>query len=195
MLAHAPEEAERAALVAEKLESLGFQISTDAAMALSPFERKRLRAEIEQAACVLVLWSRGAADDPVLKAAAAHAAGKLKLARLDAAQAPARAGWASAADLSAWRGLARHRDWSRLVAALRAHTPPAKIAPKPVAPAAPPAAKVAVKPAALAAAAPAAPAPTTSSAELPKKSGGAVAAVVALALAAAIGAGVYLFLM
>ncbi len=47
---------------------LGFQVRQDDDIfrALSPFERRKLAADIDKAACVLVLWSREAADAPAL---------------------------------------------------------------------------------------------------------------------------------
>ncbi len=105
ILAHTEAAATRAARVAEKLRALGYQVRTDfeAAGPLSPHARRRRAAAIDSAACFVVLWSKDAAEAPALLEAAARAkaAGKLMLARLDAASPPLRL---KALDLSSWSG-------------------------------------------------------------------------------------------
>src|SRR5262249_1393702 len=56
LVAHAPGEAARAELVAQKLDALGFAVShaPDIDRAASPFARRELEARIDGAACVLV---------------------------------------------------------------------------------------------------------------------------------------------
>src|SRR5262245_58070384 len=89
IVSHAADDAQRAALVAEKLSAMGYDVRRQPGdnEARAPFTRRRLRAEIAAAHCVVVLWSRAAQTAPALKQAAiqARAAGKLTLARLDAA--------------------------------------------------------------------------------------------------------------
>ncbi|MES1199594.1 MAG: hypothetical protein ABUS48_06405 [Pseudomonadota bacterium] len=142
LLAHAPGEEERAALVAEKLDALGYKVRQDgdSARRLSPFERRKLAAEIDAAACVLVLWSREAADAPALRATAARAlaSGKLALARLDSAAPP----MAGAANLAGWLGNEQTRAWRQVLSAVSAAAKPrtAQRAPAPRAQAAAPAA-------------------------------------------------------
>lgn len=118
LVAHAPEETARAMLVANKLDALGYKVLQDGGdRRLSPFERRKLKADIDKAACVLVLWSREAADAPALRAAAERAAasGKLALARLDAAPPPM--GFAANANLTNWMGR-ETRAWRQLVTSI-----------------------------------------------------------------------------
>lgn len=133
LVTHAPAEHARAALVAEKLGALGFEVRQEAGVpSLSPRGRAALKARIDQASCVLVLWSHDAADAPALFATAkrAQAAGKLAFARLDSAPTPMsfRNG-AGAANLAHWMGRAETRPWRRLVAAVGAKAP--SVTPKP----------------------------------------------------------------
>lgn len=174
ILTHAPDAAQRAARVAKKLEALGFTVRSefDIAGALSPHARRRRAAEIDKAACLLVLWSKHAAGAPALldAAARAQAAGKLKLARLDTAAPPAALRRAAAIDLSGWSGRDT-RAWRAIVAGLGA------------APAATPARRSTAPAASAAAVAPA-----------QKKSGAGAAIAIVLLLLAALGAGAfYLF--
>lgn len=124
ILTHAPEAAARAEKIARKLAALGYKVRADldADAALSPHGRRRLAADIDKAAVVLVLWSKDAANAPALIEAAsrAKAKGKLALARLDTA-APA---LGRAVDLSNWTGRDT-RPWLSLVASLRAKAAPA----------------------------------------------------------------------
>lgn len=128
LVTHAPEDEARAAMVADKLGKLGFKVRQDAGVnrALSPFERRKLAADIDNAACVLVLWSREAADAPALHAAAARAkaSGKLAYARLDVAALPARVGGVGAPNLVNWQGRDQDRGWRQLVAAVGAKAKP-----------------------------------------------------------------------
>jgi hypothetical protein len=120
LVAHAPEEEERATLLAAKLGALGYEVRQEADIyrALSPFERRRLQADIDEAACVVVLWSRDGADGPALRAAIdrAKASGKLALARMDSAPPPV--GHSAVADLTHWIGSDQTRAWRALVAAI-----------------------------------------------------------------------------
>jgi hypothetical protein len=120
LVAHAPEEEARAALLAAKLGALGYEVRQEADIyrALSPFERRRLQADIDKAACVVVLWSRDGADGPALRAAAEHAKarGKLALARMDTSAPPH--GLAAVADLTNWIGRDQTRAWRALLAAI-----------------------------------------------------------------------------
>ncbi len=192
LLTHAPEEEARAALVAEKLGALGYEVLQDADIfrPLSPFERRRLKSEIEKAGCVLVLWSREAAESPSLVIAAqqAKALGKLAVARMDSAVVPAGLTLRGAANLSNWIGRDTTRAWRQLVTLVGATTNAKSAAPK-----------AAAKPAAT----PAAPTPRlTSFAAVdetapPKKKGGGAGLAIALIvlLLAAAGAGAYFFLL
>lgn len=120
ILASAPSMEARAEAIAEKLTMLGFTVSQDVeAEAASPHARRRLDAEIDAAACMLVLWSKDAAPSLTAAAQRAKARGKLALARLDAAPAPFAVRPASAVDLSSWSGRDT-RAWRALVAALPA---------------------------------------------------------------------------
>ena len=135
LLAHAPNAEARAAFVAEHLGALGFEVRQESGPpALSPRARAALKAKIEAASCVLVLWSRDAMDDAALIAATqqARAAGKLALARLDTTPAPR---GAPGADLSQWKGRRDARSWRGLLAALAPLAQPKANAPSP--PAAP----------------------------------------------------------
>lgn len=140
LVAHAPQEEARAKRVADKLTALGFEARQDdgAYRSLSPFERRKLAADIDKAACVIVLWSREGALAPALRAAAgrAKAAGKLTFARLDASAPPAGFGVARAINLSNWTGRGENRAWRRLVAGIAAAKPRARVqaaaAPAPV---------------------------------------------------------------
>ncbi|MET0182419.1 MAG: hypothetical protein ABW199_06000 [Caulobacterales bacterium] len=118
ILTHAPEAAARAGKVAQKLETLGYRVRADfdAEAALSPHGRRKLAANIDSAAAVIVLWSKDAAYAPALIEAAnrAKAKGKLALARLDTA-APS---LGYAVDLSNWSGRDT-RSWRSLVACLK----------------------------------------------------------------------------
>lgn len=180
LVAHAPEEIERAVLVAEKLGALGYEVRHDADVyrGLSPFERRKLARSVEEAAVVLVLWSREAGEAPALRAAAERAAasGKLALARLDSAVPPL----PGAANLSGWYGL-EGRSWRQVVSSV------GLVAKKPAKRAAPaPAPKTASAPARAAAASVSAP-----ETQKAKKSGGAALAIVTLVLLAAMAAGAY----
>lgn len=187
LLTHAPEEEARAALVAEKLGSLGYEVLQDADIfrPLSPFERRRMKSEIDKAGCVLVLWSREAAEAPALVAAAqqAKALGKLAVARMDSAAVPAGLTLRGAANLSQWIGRDGARPWRQLVslvgAAAKSKSASAKPAPAP-------AAKSAAAPAKAAAVA---------DAPEPKKGGGGLAIALIVLLLAAAGAGAYFFLL
>lgn len=126
IVTHAPDAAAHAARVAKKLAALGFKVrhKAEVARTLSPHARRRRAAEIDKAARLLVLWSKDAAAWPAIldAAACARAAGKLTLARLDAAAPPAGLRRAQAADLSNWLGRDTPR-WRALVAALSAKGP------------------------------------------------------------------------
>ncbi|HVZ99955.1 MAG TPA: TIR domain-containing protein [Caulobacterales bacterium] len=178
LLAHAPGEEERAALVAEKLDALGYKVRQDADIArpLSPFERRKLAAEIDAAACVLVLWSREAAETPSLRAAAARALAqrKLAVARLDFSAPPVR----GAANLVNWLGNEQSRAWRQVLGAVGAAAKPRATAQG-----------AAPRPAAAANA----PAPAPARAE--KKGGGAGLALMLLVLIAAGGAAAAHFVM
>lgn len=120
IVTHAGDAPERARRVAARLEELGYKVRQDlsADAALSPHARRKMEAAIENAACVLVLWSKGAAAMPALLAAAtaAKAGGKLALARLDGAVPPASLA-APRIDLSGWMGRDT-RAWRSLLASL-----------------------------------------------------------------------------
>lgn len=131
LLTHAPEDEAQAAMVAAKLGKLGFKVQQDDNIfrALSPFERRKLAADIDKAACVLVLWSREAAEAPALHAAAARAkaSGKLAYARLDVAALPARVGGTNAPNLVNWQGRDEDRGWRQLVANVGAKAKPSSV--------------------------------------------------------------------
>ncbi|MES1200598.1 MAG: hypothetical protein ABUS57_04025 [Pseudomonadota bacterium] len=124
LVTHAPEEGARAQIVAEKLGALGYQVSQSANIyrPLSPFERRKLAAEIDKAACVLVLWSREAAEAPAVRALAerAKANGKLALARMDQSAPPM--GF-TGANLANWAGRDQTRAWRQLLTTIRAAAP------------------------------------------------------------------------
>ena len=128
LIAHAPEEEGRAALVAEKLSDLGFEVrqDDDVYRALSPFERRKLTASVSAAACVVVLWSREGIEAPALQAAAqaAKAQGKLALARLDASAPPTRMSGPDIANLIQWQGMDEARGWKDLLGAVTAKAKP-----------------------------------------------------------------------
>jgi len=115
LVAHAPTAKRRAAQVKEELEALGYRIEAAPLAASAPRGRKALEGAVAQAGAVVVLWSKDAT--PAVRAAAdcAQAAGKLALARLDAAAPPL---GLRAVDLSAWKGFAGAKSWKRLLAAL-----------------------------------------------------------------------------
>ncbi|MEJ0059433.1 MAG: hypothetical protein WDM79_07640 [Terricaulis sp.] len=190
LVAHAPEEEARAALLAAKLGALGYEVRQEADIyrALSPFERRRLQADIDKAACVVVLWSRDGADGPALRAAVdrAKASGKLALARMDSSPPPV--GHSAVADLTHWIGRDQTRAWRALVAAIGSA---AKAPIKRLSSAAAPAAQRAPQPRA---AAPqrAASAPSVA-AETPekRKSGGLGIVLTVLTLLAAAGGAAY----
>ncbi len=212
IVTHAPAEQARAAKVAEKLSALGFKVRQDADIfrALSPFERRKLAADIDNAACVLVLWSREAADAPALHAAAARAkaAGKLAYARLDVAALPARVGGVNAPNLVNWQGRDQDRGWRQLVAAVgakaqRAAAPVLRAVSAPAAAVRAPAAAVSspVRAASAPARAVSAPVrPVSAPARAPepeapakKKGGGGLLVAAVLVLLAAAAAGYYFF--
>jgi hypothetical protein len=116
-------------MVAEKLASLGYEVrqDDDVYRAMSPFERRRLAAQVADAACVVVLWSRDGLEAPALQAAAqaAKAQGKLALARLDASAPPSRMGGQDIANLAQWYGLDEARGWRDLLEAVTTKTKPA----------------------------------------------------------------------
>jgi TIR domain len=186
MLAHAPDGDARAALIARKLGARGYKVrhAANGYFAPGPLGRRRLKADIDNAACVVVLWSREAAEAPALHAAAqqARAQGKLAFARLDAAAAPPGLRVAKAADLSNWMGRETGRAWRELDGAVR------RLAKAPA-----PAKRPAARPAASAvrSATPAA-APEPAAA---KKRGGAAGLIILLlaALAAAGGGAAYYY--
>ncbi|NWG54052.1 MAG: hypothetical protein HXY28_10055 [Hydrogenophilaceae bacterium] len=117
LVAHAPAAQKRAALVIEALAALGYRIEAAPVTALAPHKRRKLEGAVAQAGAVVVLWSKHAAEAPALRATAdrARAAGKLALARLDAAAPPL---GLSAFDLSRWGGYRDAKAWKRLLAAL-----------------------------------------------------------------------------
>lgn len=89
LMTYAPASAPRAVAIAERLEALGFAVSAaPAPSALAPLQRRKLAAAMAKAKTVIVLWSREA--PLALRALARQAlrAGKLVLARLDAARPP-----------------------------------------------------------------------------------------------------------
>ena len=191
ILTHAAGDDFEAALVAARLEALGYAVLFEPAdePSLSPMSRRKLESSIASADCVLVLWSRLAVLNPNLLdvATRAKAAGKLALARLDASTPPSRVG--AGANLSNWIGRKDARGWRELAATIAAKAPMSKAAP--AATSAPSASAKALGRETMAAAAPEEAA--TSSA---KKGGGAAGALVALlVLLAAVGAGAYYFLM
>lgn len=109
-------------MVVSRLEKLGFKVS-DLDLAAP---RKALTSAVGKAQGVLVLWSREAPLALRTVATAAKEAGKLAVARLDAA-APPPILHTPAADLSRWSGRAETRGWRRLMQALPA---PAGVKPK-----------------------------------------------------------------
>jgi hypothetical protein len=132
IVTHAPSDEARAEQVAQRLTKLGYSVSqSDGAPALSPRGRRQLETEISKAACVLVLWSRDAADEPALVTFAAHAKakGKLALARLDQTPAPARIG-SAVANLANWLGRKEARGWRALTSYLASKVRPAAAARK-----------------------------------------------------------------
>ncbi|MDX2237408.1 MAG: hypothetical protein NW203_07575 [Hyphomonadaceae bacterium] len=178
LLAHAPGAAARAAMVSKKLQALGYAVRPAPLAAPSPLGRRETASAVAGASRVVLLWSADAARDPSLLAAAARAqaAGKLAVARLDAAAPPAGLS-AAPVDLSRWTGRADWRPWRAFVAAL-GPTPaaPRTPAPRPAAAEGPPAATAAPEPA---------PA---------KRGGGALVVGVILALLAAGGAAAFFLL-
>ncbi|MBI1188095.1 MAG: hypothetical protein GC206_12340 [Alphaproteobacteria bacterium] len=117
LVAHAPAAKKRAAVVIDELAALGYRIEAASVTTLAPHRRKALAGAVAEAGAVVVLWSKDAAETPALRAAAdrAQAAGKLALARLDAATPPL---GLRAVDLSAWKGFAGAKAWKRLLASL-----------------------------------------------------------------------------
>ncbi|MGE0828139.1 MAG: hypothetical protein AB7O04_02160 [Hyphomonadaceae bacterium] len=178
LVVRAPKAGKRADNVTARLAALGYKVEAGPAAALAPHSRKQLEGAVAKAERVLVLWSKDAAAAPSVLAAAARAkaAGKLTLARLDAAQPPILLRAPGEVNLSAWQGRAT-RDWQRLLARL-------------------PSAKTSAKPAAQKLAKKAAAAPLAATADEPKKKGGAGLAIGLglLALAAAGAAAAYIFL-
>lgn len=182
LIAHSPEEEERAALVAEKLGALGYEVSQDNDFdrALSPLERRKLAQSVSEAACVVLLWSREAAEAPAIAAAAqqAKALGKLACARLDASAPPNRVGVKSVANLANWYGMDEAKGWRDLVDAVKATAKPAAAAPAKKAPA------PAARPASAA---------SSGAAAAPAKKGGAGGLIAALVVLALIGGGAYAY--
>ncbi len=173
VLAYAPEQRARAALITNKLRALGHEVAHSNNDARGPLARRALAEQATRARWVLVLWSRAARREPSLRVIAgrARALGNLAFARLDQAPAPVGLAPAEQADLSRWSGRADDRNWRALVARFSARALPAATI---------------VAPVRGATEAPAAPA---------KKSGAAVwLLVIGLVLAAVAAAvGVYLF--
>jgi hypothetical protein len=125
LLAHAPGAAKGAEQVAAALAALGYRLMESPGEKLAPRPLKSLNAAVAKAACVIVLWSKGAADAPALRVIArqAKASGKLAFARLDAAALPP--GLGAGVDLSAWNGRPDARAWRRLLAQLPKTSRPA----------------------------------------------------------------------
>lgn len=176
LLAHAPGAAARAAMVSKKLQALGYAVRPAPLAAPSPLGRRETASAVAGASRVVLLWSADAARDPALLAAAARAqaAGKLAVARLDAAAPPAGLR-AAPVDLSRWTGRADWRPWRAFVAAL---------GPTSTAPRAPAAATMGAAPAQTAA----------PDAPPPKRGGGGLVIGLLLALLAAGGAAAFILL-
>jgi hypothetical protein len=95
LLTYAPAWAARAHDVAQRLGELGFEVrAAPSPQALSPAERRKAATAIAAAKLVVVLWSHNA--PPALRAMTKQAkrAGKLVVARLDAARPPVRSAYA-----------------------------------------------------------------------------------------------------
>lgn len=133
ILAHAPSADATARTIAAELATLGYQVDQDVA-APGVASRKARALRMAAAHRYVVLWSREAAKDPALRAAAKHArrTGKLAGVRLDSAAPPV--GGATAISLPrgraqahAWRRLLEQNDMPNLAAEARARQPTSRL--------------------------------------------------------------------
>lgn len=108
--------------VAKALESSGFQVWWDAHLPAHRSYSDEIERNLKGAKAVVVLWSEDAAQSQWVRSEAdfARTAGKLVQARLDGSAPPMPFDQIQCADLSQWRGSAKHPGWSKLRASVAA---------------------------------------------------------------------------
>ena len=108
--------------VAKALESSGFQIWWDAHLPAHRSYSDEIERNLKCSKAVVVLWSKSATQSQWVRSEADYArtAGTLVQARLDDSTPPMPFDQIQCADLSQWRGSAKHPGWSKLRASVAA---------------------------------------------------------------------------
>lgn len=123
-ISYARPDAQQAARVVEGLESAGYSLWWDSALAVSDDFGMRIEEELAAARCVVVAWSAAARHSLWVRAEATAVleADKLVQVSLDAGKPPLPFTMLQLLDLSAWGGETTTTAWSRFEGAVRAIT-------------------------------------------------------------------------
>jgi uncharacterized membrane protein len=133
-ISYAREDKVRADQIAHALQGAGYDVFWDSVIPPGQTWSDFIEAKLGACKAVIVLWSETSAKSQWVREEArmGRDKGKLIPARIDGATAPFGFGEVQTADLSAWNGEPDHREWMRLLEAVRtalarpaAQSPPA----------------------------------------------------------------------
>jgi uncharacterized membrane protein len=133
-ISYAREDKARADQVAAALKGAGYDVFWDSVIPPGQTWSDFIEAKLGVCKAVIVLWSETSTKSQWVREEArmGRDKGKLIPARIDAAPAPFGFGEVQTADLSTWNGETDHREWARLLEAVRtALARPATQAPSP----------------------------------------------------------------
>jgi hypothetical protein len=125
-ISYAAEDRERVKPLADALGRSGWDVWWDRKVLPGTRWDDMIAAELDQARCVVVAWSRKSADSGFVRDEARHAldAGKLVPVLLERIQQPVGFRGVQAADLSDWRGDDAHPEFGNLCSAISARLSP-----------------------------------------------------------------------
>lgn len=111
--------------VAKALQGAGLDVWWDADLPAHRAYSEVIERELAEARAVVVLWSKTSAASQWVRAEAdfARNKGNLVQAQIDGTQAPMPFNQIQCADLSGWRGSAKHAGWSKVEASIKALVP------------------------------------------------------------------------
>ncbi|MEJ0060680.1 MAG: TIR domain-containing protein [Terricaulis sp.] len=123
-ISYAREDKARADQVAHALQSAGYDVFWDSVIPPGQTWSDFIEAKLGVCKAVIVLWSEASTKSQWVREEArmGREKGKLIPARIDAAATPFGFGEVQTADLSTWRGETEHREWQRLLEAVRGAT-------------------------------------------------------------------------
>ena len=119
-ISYAREDRSRAQMVAESLERAGFSVFWDRKVPIGQPWNRFIGGALDNAACVVVLWSHASVNSQWVFEEARRAEGRLIPAMIEPIQPPLGLGLLQAADLTEWRGEDSNPGFAGLVAAISA---------------------------------------------------------------------------